>query len=199
MLLSGASDPALFIDLEKIKSMANRIVKIIKGLKTISRNGEKDPFETIEINQIIEDCKELCYQKFLTNSVELNLNIRTGMKIQCRPTEMSQVIINLLNNAFDAIEKLPEKWITIETKLFNQETVDIIVTDSGNGIPLEIRDKLMTPFFTTKAAGKGTGIGLNLSQKILHAHGGSISIDDTCKNTRFVIRLPVAKSACLAS
>ena len=72
-------------------------------------------------------------------------------------------------------------------------SVVIAITDSGLGIPEEIRAKLMQPFFTTKAVGKGTGLGLSISRKIVEAHGGTFEIDASAKNTRFVIKLPMQR------
>jgi signal transduction histidine kinase len=69
--------------------------------------------------------------------------------------------------------------------------IQLIITDSGNGIPPEIAKKLMTAFFTTKEIGKGTGLGLSISRKIIREHGGDLILDQTSKNTRFIIELPV--------
>ena len=70
------------------------------------------------------------------------------------------------------------------------DSVEFFVADSGPGIPPEIRSRIMDPFFTTKAVGSGTGLGLNISRAIVEDHGGSISLDDASRNTRFVVKLP---------
>lgn len=88
------------------------------------------------------------------------------LKIECQPTQISQVIINLLNNAFDAVSMLPEKWVHVDVIPHGNERLKIIVTDSGQGIPDAISEKMMEPFFTTKPVGKGTGLGLSISQGI---------------------------------
>ena len=71
-------------------------------------------------------------------------------------------------------------------------SICIVVTDSGTGIPEKVREKLFQPFFTTKEIGKGTGLGLSISRGILEAHHGSLSVDATCPNTRFIIQIPEA-------
>lgn len=114
----------------------------------------------------------------------------------CRPTEIAQVLLNLLNNAHDAIQDLPDKWITIEYKVRDGE-VDIVVTDSGRGIPRSLQDRLFQPFFTTKPSGTGTGLGLSISSQIVKSHGGSIRLDTECENTRFIVSLPT--TLCLQS
>ena len=109
--------------------------------------------------------------------------------LECRPTQMAQVLLNLLTNAFDAVEKLEEKWVRIEAR-DGGETVEFAVVDSGAGLPEGIRDKVLQPFFTTKAVGKGTGLGLSIATGIIESHHGTLDVDTEAPNTRFVIRLP---------
>jgi len=91
--------------------------------------------------------------------VELRLApVEKSLRIDCRPTEISQVLLNLLNNAVDAVQPLPEKWVELQGKNVGKD-VEISVTDSGRGIPEKIRDKVGQPFFTTKVVGQGTGLG----------------------------------------
>jgi len=91
-----------------------------------------------------------------------------------------------LNNAFDAIEKLETKWI--EVSLYEKDQkICVAITDSGSGIPLSIQKKIMEPFFTTKEVGRGTGLGLSISKGIMNAHQGSLEIDNTSPNTKFIL------------
>jgi C4-dicarboxylate-specific signal transduction histidine kinase len=106
-----------------------------------------------------------------------------------RPVQLSQVFLNLLNNAFDAIEGAPSPWIRVE--LYSEDDfIEVSVTDSGPGVAKEIRSRIMEPFFTTKPLGKGTGLGLSVSAGIMKAHHGSLFLDETSPNTRFVVRMP---------
>ncbi len=95
------------------------------------------------------------------------------------------MIINFLNNGCDAVESKEDRWV----KLFveKNETLKINIVDSGSGIPKDLRDKIFLPFFSTKAPGKGTGIGLDVSQKIVNEHGGVIRINTKSTNTHFVL------------
>jgi signal transduction histidine kinase len=177
-------------DISKMQSTADRIVKIIKGLKSLSRNDEADPFAQISIKKIIEDSLIFCTDRLVERGIELKLVNNLEDMVSCREVQLSQVIINLVNNASDAIIELPEKWVEIEvSKMDNRLTVTI--TDSGKGIPPEIAKKLMTAFFSTKGVGKGTGLGLSISQRIVHEHGGELRLDQAYHHTRFVIELPV--------
>jgi C4-dicarboxylate-specific signal transduction histidine kinase len=175
--------------LQRIEGTCLRIAKIITGLKRFSRNAEKDPSAKVGLHQLVEETLELCRERFSRANVALRVNADCRAELECRGTQISQVLMNLLGNAFDAVEKLPEKWVQLEVEQLGP-MVRIQVTDSGRGIPPEIRQKLMQPFFTTKEVGKGTGLGLSISRGIVADHHGKFFIDDKCPNTRFVIELP---------
>jgi C4-dicarboxylate-specific signal transduction histidine kinase len=113
-------------------------------------------------------------------------------QVNCRPTQLSQVLLNLLSNAFDAVSALSEKWVRLTVTQEEQKLI-IKVIDSGNGIPSDIAEKIMQPFFTTKVIGKGTGLGLSISRGIIESHEGALFYDPSEKNTTFVIELPIHK------
>lgn len=184
----------LLVDAEKIISTAQRIVKIVKGLRTFSRSGEKEPFVDTPIKTLIDDVLEMSKERFKNNNVTLNILNESTLSVSCSITQIGQVLINLLNNSFDAVHGSENPWVEISTdeiEINNQKLVQIKVTDSGNGIPPEVANKLMVPFFTTKGVGKGTGLGLSISKGIIEEHGGRLYIDNNCKNTRFIIELPL--------
>jgi C4-dicarboxylate-specific signal transduction histidine kinase len=99
------------------------------------------------------------------------------------------VLLNLLNNSFDAVRDLQDRWIHIAFEL-GPKDVAIIFTDSGAGIAEALAEKIMVPFFTTKEVGKGTGLGLSIAKGIVEDHGGTIVLDQDCSNTRFIVTLP---------
>ncbi len=184
-------------DLGGIRSLAQtiektgiRISKIVLGLKVFSRDGKNDAFEEVSLRELISETIILCQERFRAHSVELKIVTVPDFALRCRGVQISQVLLNLLNNAHDAIAGLAEKWVTVEALLDRRDVV-IRVTDSGPGLPAEVRERLFQPFFTTKGCGKGTGLGLSISRGIVHAHGGELSLDAAGKNTCFVIRLPI--------
>ena len=131
-------------------------------------------------------------ERLKQNCVELRMApVDTSLRIDCRPTEISQVILNLLNNAVDAVQPLLEKWVELQVRNAGKD-LEISVTDSGRGVPEKIRDKMGQPFFTTKQVGQGTGLGLSISKGIVQAHGGHLNLDAACEHTRFVVTLPKA-------
>jgi len=176
-------------DLMRIESMTSRVAKIVKGLRTFSRNSENDPFENAYFQEIINDTLELCFEKIKLKKIQLDLDLKQNFIIHCRPTQISQVFMNLIQNSIDAIELQTHPWIKITSHLENDK-LKINFTDSGTGIPSNIAEKLMQPFFTTKEVGKGTGLGLSITKGIIEDHNGKFYYDKTNANTTFVIELP---------
>lgn len=175
-----------------IEKTTERIAKVIRGLRTFARDASGDPFEKSDLNQIIKETADLCESRFKNFGVELKISVPDHpLSIECQATQVSQVILNALNNAFDAIQYLErEKWIEVKAEIIDSKAF-IRVTDCGDGIPQEIRDKILNPFFTTKPVGKGTGLGLSLSLGLVELHGGSLSFNHEHPHTQLVIELPV--------
>lgn len=182
-------DEKLIAGIDKALGIVKRIAKIVAGMKTFSRKGDADPFTPNDLRNLIEESVELCRDRFRQHEVELFVEVSADSKVACRPTEITQVIVNLLNNACDAVAGKESSWAKLELEV-TDTLAKIYVTDSGLGIPQEIVDRLMEPFFTTKEPGKGTGLGLSISIGIAEAHNGSLTIDREHKNTRFILTLP---------
>ncbi len=191
--LQGNLDPIkLQTDLKKIASTSDRIAKIILGLRTFSRDSSAEKSQVSNLQSILDESVDLCQQTFKNKGISLKIQNHIEKPVLCRPLQMSQVLVNLLNNSMDAISGLNEKWIEIETSDQGEQVV-IRVTDSGNGIPKEIVHKIMQPFFTTKEVGKGTGMGLSISKGMIEGQGGKFYYDPTSPHTRFVIEIPKAE------
>jgi two-component system NtrC family sensor kinase len=177
-------------DVSKIISTARRIEQIVRGLRTFSRDATRDKPSEASVHSIVEDVSNLCLEKLKSCGIELKIRNSLESALMCRPSEIAHALLNLVNNSADAIEKLPQKWIQIETLMTNAG-LQLVVTDSGHGISPEIAKHLMKAFFTTKELGKGTGLGLSISESLIAGHGGKIFYDINCPNTRFVIELPL--------
>lgn len=177
-------------DAEKITSMSTRITKIVKGLRSFSRDGSKDPFLPANVYNIIDETFELCHTKLKNRNVKLTSGFTDkDLILNCRSVEVSQVLLNLIHNSTDAIEKLKDKWIDVQVQV-DPDWIRFQVTDSGSGIPAAVQEKIFQPFFTTKDLGKGTGLGLSISKGIIESHKGVFGIDKDCTNTRFYFRIP---------
>src|SRR6185437_13319988 len=144
----------------------------------------KDLLRPARVRDVIDGALSLCAEKIKHNGVQMRLApAQPELAISCRHVQISQIILNLVSNACDAIRDSDEKWIRIEWVEAGCDVL-ISVTDSGKGIPPEIREKIFQPFFTTKDIGKGTGLGLSISVGIARAHRGELTIDSSCANTR---------------
>lgn len=180
------NNPTLFNEIQKIKVTTDRIDKIVKGLRNFSRASNNDPFEPVSLQKLIDETLDLCSEKFKAHGIDLKIGSIPDVSIMCRPSQISQVFINLLNNSSDAIETHDKRWIAIDFQV-DAGKVSIFFTDSGTGISSEIAERIMEPFFTTKEVRKGTGLGLSIAKTIIESHNGNIWLDQTCPNTRFVV------------
>lgn len=179
----------VLLSLDKVMAMSHRISRIIRGLRSFARDGGEDPFYVVSIDRMFQDLQDLCAMKLKNNGVDLTVNFNPkDLTVFCREVQISQVLINLINNAVDAISEQNEKWVKLDAEQNGQKTI-IRVTDSGTGIPIAIRQKIMQPFFTTKEVGKGTGLGLSISLGIIRDHGGEFFYNEEAANTQFVIIL----------
>jgi len=185
----GLTPIALKESLGSIEKTSHRIARIVKGLRTFARDAEADPFLSSDLSEIVQETLSFCQSRLSNHGVDVRIRIEAGTLFECRATQISQVLLNLINNAHDAIEELPERWIEISA-VEKDGWISIRVMDSGAGIPAGLADRLMEPFFTTKDVGKGTGLGLSISRGIVEGHGGRLSLDRSCKNTCFVIEVP---------
>ncbi|MFS4460294.1 ATP-binding protein [Bdellovibrio sp. HCB2-146] len=172
-----------------IETTVQRIAKIIRGLRTYARESDEGRFETFTVDSMIEDTLSFCVEKFKNNGVVLNSQIEPNLVIKGRPTQISQVLLNLLNNAYDAVSQTANREIWIDAKSVDGG-VEISVTDTGSGVPVHLRRRVMEPFFTTKEVGKGVGLGLSISSGIVQAHNGRFYLDERSLKTRFVMWIP---------
>lgn len=181
--------------MERISTTVSRIAKIIVGLKSFARDGRKDPLAPASLKSVIGEALELCQTRFRNNGVELHLDLpEKDVLVAARPVQLAQLLVNLLNNSFDAISQQNAKRVEIALRL-EGERVALRVLDNGPGVPEELREKIMQPFFTTKAPGKGTGLGLSLSRSIVEDHGGRLVVKTVNGMTCFEADLPALPRA----
>lgn len=187
----GAPEPERLAVLSgRIARNVRRIAHIVRGLRTLSRDASDDPFETRPLRRIVEDALELCQARLRGRGIRLDLReIPESLALECRATQISQILINLLNNAFDAVADAEERWIRVEAD-GDADWVWFSVTDSGPGVGAAEIARLFEPFNTTKPPGRGMGVGLSISRTIATRHGGGITLDTGGAHPRFVVRLP---------
>ncbi|MES2802476.1 MAG: ATP-binding protein [Bdellovibrionota bacterium] len=184
-----------------IHQVNERIASIVRELRSFVRESGNDPFQSKHIKAVALSTLAFCAERVGQGGIRIDLDIDDddpNLILDCRPTQLAQVLLNLIYNSSDAIEGLKEKWIRI-TAASVQDRILLSVIDSGSGIPEMVREKIFDPFFTTKEANKGTGIGLNLCKKLIDEHNGTIRLEASSKNTCFVIELPKRQSSVMTS
>ncbi|MES2962680.1 MAG: ATP-binding protein [Bdellovibrionota bacterium] len=191
MAASGSVAPdQISVLSEQIQVVAMRIASIVKGLLALSRDASNDPLEEVALSSVINLSLDYCRARLESHDVQLRVGeIPAQWTVLGRETQLSEVLLNVMSNAFDAAVESKEKWIQIEATLAGS-MIEISVTDSGAGVKEDLRLKIFDPFFTTKPVGKGTGLGLSVSQGIMNVHGGHIALDSKSARTRFVITVP---------
>lgn len=180
-------------DLVQIETNCIRIDKIIKSLKSVTRKADLDPFEDISMLSLIDEAFQISFVRFSKKNISLVIScdsqIDVKSQISARSSEIVQVLVNLLNNSYDAIQDQKTGWAKIN--ITSKKSFYLIeITDSGSEIIPDVVQKMMEPFFTTKAAGKGTGLGLSVSKQIIRNHGGELYYDPARPHTCFVFTLP---------
>ncbi|MES2108819.1 MAG: ATP-binding protein [Bacteroidota bacterium] len=190
-------------NLEKINHHGRRADAIVKGMLEHSRasTGQKQP---TDLNKLADEYLRLAYHGLRAKDKSFNAELITHYdgtlpKIKMVPQDMGRVILNILNNAFYATQQKAKNAgtaykpeVTVATIAQDGQAV-IKVKDNGSGIPADIKDKIMQPFFTTKPTGEGTGLGLSLSYDIVvKGHSGKIDVlSKDGEYTEFIVTLPV--------
>jgi signal transduction histidine kinase len=186
---------------EKINHHGRRADAIVKGMLQHSRGGSGSKEQT-SINKLADEYLRLAYHGLRAKDKLFNAALHTDFddsigSVPVIPQDMGRVLLNLYTNAFYAVaEKKKQRPLNYEPAVSvstrkNNGSIEITVTDNGNGIPQKIIDKIFQPFFTTKPTGQGTGLGLSLAYDIVKAHGGTLAVQTKeNEDTSFFIRLP---------
>ena len=185
---------------KKINRMVFRITSIVRGLRKFSGKAHQHTQKYFYAANLFKELEVICGPSIQAREIAIEFVLsNTDIEVFGDEVELSQVLINLINNAADAIQNQQKKWIKVECCV-EERTLKIAVTDSGLGIPLSVQKKMMQPFFTTKEIGKGTGMGLSISKGIIVSMGGTLKYCADSKNTRFEISLQLpAKTGLKAS
>ena len=194
-------------NLEKVVQHGKRADSIVKNMLLHSREGSGE-HRAADINAIVEESLNLAYHGARAEKPGFNITLqrdldpKAGM-IDLYPQEITRVFLNLISNGFyaatkrkEASEESFEPTLSAATKNFGNR-VEIRIRDNGTGIPQEVKEKMFNPFFTTKPAGEGTGLGLSMSHDIIvKQHGGKIDVDTMPGQfTEFIISLPRTAAA----
>jgi two-component system, NtrC family, sensor kinase len=207
-LKNGEIDEAIAVsdsiieNIERINHYGKRADRIVKGMLEHSRadTGQK---ELTDINKLAGKSLKLSYNSLRAKDNSFDVSFETLFdesigEVNIVPQAIERVLLNLFNNAFYSVTEKKKQsgenykpMVSVTTKKENNNVV-IIISDNGMGIPSKVFDKIFQPFFTTKPAGEGTGLGLSLSYDIIKAHGGEINVESVMgEQTAFTFNLPL--------
>ena len=190
-------------NLQKVVQHGKRADSIVKNMLLHSREGSGEHRPT-DINALVEESLNLAYHGARAEKPQFDVTIERDLDpaagvVEVFPQEITRVLLNLISNGFYAVLKRKAENgmgdygpAVIAYTRGHGGDVEIRIRDNGTGIPPDVREKMFTPFFTTKPAGEGTGLGLSMSHDIIvKQHGGTIDVESVPDNfTEFTIRLP---------
>lgn len=199
---------AVIENLENVESLSKRAADMIKQLLTFSRK-DKVQMSTFAIAPFFKEAFKLA-QSAIPENIELSYNISAeDMLIQGNSTQLQQIMMNLLNNACDAVDGVPQPVIHCQLESFSADDsfkkkhpdiktgnfARLTVSDNGHGIPQDQQDRIFEPFFTSKGIGKGTGLGLSMVFGAVQRHNGVIELEsEEGKGSTFHIYLPLEEA-----
>jgi len=189
---SKDNDNSLTDDMDRINISTNQISEIIESLRKMSRDSSNDSFEKVSVKVIVDDVLGITAERYNLKQIKFTVNYVEHCEdamLYCQRLQIGQVLVNLLNNATDAIADLNDKWIKLEISVADN-SIMFSVTDSGRDISAD-ENKMFEPMYTTKSIGEGTGLGLSISSEIVRNHNGSLFLDKKSEYTRFVAQLPI--------
>ena len=180
--------------IDDINKTVMRIATVIDSL--ISLTDESSPPTKLHenVSKIVRSTMGVCAEKFRIHDIELITNIDPEIELFCNKLHISDILMNLVNNSFDAILSQENKWIQIDAVRENQ-FIKISVTDSGLGIDQTIVGDIMHPYFTTKSIDQASGLGLSISKNIAKRYNGKLFLNSEANNTQFILEIPDKKTA----
>lgn len=181
----------VFEKIKKIDYGHQRIKKIVEGLNSFTRSDSGN-MKPISLNQAILRTIDLVREVYKSDGISIELDVpENKIVVKGHLGRIQQVIMNLLSNAKDSVMESEKKQITISLEKINEDQVVLSVKDSGAGIPDDIKEKLLNPFFTTKKIGKGTGLGLSIVNQIVTDMGADLKIESSVgEGAKFSIYFP---------
>jgi two-component system, NtrC family, sensor kinase len=186
--------------LDSMKMGSDRIRDLVLSLRNFSRLDEANR-KLVSIHEGIDSTLVILQHRLNAKpdfpAIQVSKDYGQLPEVECYPSQLNQVFMNILSNAIDALEEstIATPSITIRTTVIDHNWITVSIADNGTGIAEPIRSKLFDPFFTTKPVGKGTGLGLSISHQIVtEKHGGKIECHSTeGQGTEFVVQVPVVQ------
>lgn len=191
-LLHRTADEGMKKGLATIVTQVERITKVMNQLLTFARRRPSER-RAVDLGEIVDDSLEMFEERIVHSRITVEKTIESSLPpVLADRDQLIQVLINLVMNSLHAMPEGGRLGLSVDREYRH---VRLGVSDTGHGMPEEIRSKIFAPFFTTKDFGKGTGLGLTVVKGIIEEHGGTISVESVVdKGTTFWIRLPLEEA-----
>ncbi len=179
-------------DMQTVVSQIDRITKLVNSLLHLARGSKSENTTAVSLQQVMRDITNLIEPELARKSIRLSTDIKDDCSVKAEPGPLAQVLLNLLVNSVHAIEESdPARPHAISIKAEDKgDSVRVLIQDNGCGISEENISQIFKPFFTTKEIGRGSGLGLATSFKLMHSWGGSISVQSELgKGSTFTLYL----------
>lgn len=165
-------------DMQTVITQIDRITKLVNSLLHLARGSKADHATSVSLRQVVQDIMNLIEPELLRKNIRFNMDMKADYSVKSEAGPLGQVLLNLLVNAVHAIEEAdPNKPHSVTLKAEDKgDTVRVQIQDTGSGISEENLEQIFKPFFTTKEIGRGSGLGLATSYKLVHSWGGNISV-----------------------
>jgi C4-dicarboxylate-specific signal transduction histidine kinase len=168
-----------------------KVSRVVKSLLIFSRDTENDRLEDVFLESIVDSALTLSAKRFNRFGVRIELENLPDVKMRCKPVQVTQILVSVLNNAFEAILNSKDPWIRMVVSA-DRDNAFITIVDSGTGLDAEMQSKVFSPFYSTKGGLHSSGLGLSVCRDILNAFGGDLYYEDS-SNTTFTIKVPLAQ------
>lgn len=183
-------DSATHPHIANLENYVNKATQMLRGLQSLLK-GDRPQLEKVRIKELMENALTSLNQKLTDRGAVVDLRMHDPTVItECSSIQIHQVLLNILNNALDALKDVQQPRIIIDVKSSTKSFVKIRISNNGPQIPREMRKNLFRPFVSTKDQGRGDGLGLNIAKSIMLSHRGDVELDEGQELTCFVISLP---------
>jgi signal transduction histidine kinase len=182
----------------RLRTVERQIVQVTRALRTmLDQARQPSGFEPVALGEVVAHVRELALPRLARSNIHLDTTVPTGLpRIKADATQLEMALLNLVNNALDA---MPKGGMLTIRGIAGAKTVRLEVSDNGPGLPPQVLDHLFDPWVTTKPPGQGSGLGLAIVREVVRMHGGSISARNQSPGAVFLIELPIGSAAVASS
>jgi C4-dicarboxylate-specific signal transduction histidine kinase len=185
--------------LNSIEKTIFRIQEAITDLETIASNPSTEETKALHFGRLLQRMRDLSINRYAPLGIRVDFPETFEAMIEAREVDLAQAFLYLIENAADAATKSETPWLRVEVQNLDRQTLRVRLTDSGQGVPEDLREKIFQPFFTTKEVGQGRGVGLNLAMSIIDSHSGRLYFDFNQPHTTVCVELPLSQQNQLAA